>query len=175
MKHLIFALFLPLLVSPSAFSEAGKYDESHISKCTMVGPEEKKLAKDEDKVTADEKAIMRLERVLCYAYQAGNMGPVMDITHENAFLFPPGYGIVSGKTAIGEAYSSFSAANTGAEGFELAWEPIDAFVSGDMGWAFGMVRVKTPGADEELGKYVSVWVKENGKWFYVAEIRNSNR
>ena len=44
-----------------------------------------------------------------------------------------------------------------------------------MGWAFGMVRVKTPGADEELGKYVSVWVKENGKWFYVAEIRNSNK
>ncbi len=62
MKYFIIAFFLPMLVSLSVFSEEGSYDESHMSKCAMVGPEEKKLARDDDKVSADEREPLRLNQ-----------------------------------------------------------------------------------------------------------------
>jgi hypothetical protein len=44
-----------------------------------------------------------------------------------------------------------------------------------MAWAHGTYEVKAPDGTKDIGKYVSVWVKDkNGAWKNVAEMRNSN-
>ena len=40
--------------------------------------------------------------------------------------------------------------------------------SKDMAWAFGLYKSQMPGQAMEVGKYVSVWRKTNGKWLNVA-------
>ena len=62
------------------------------------------------------------------------------------------------------------------EGTELSWEPIEAHVSpsAEMGYVFGAVRWKLPDQAEQVGKYISVWVKHDGRWMNAVEMRNAN-
>lgn len=116
--------------------------------------------------------IMELEREACRLIQAGDIDRMIDsIISERGLLFADGGGIVAGNEAQRVMFKEFLGA-----GYEIAFEPTDAFVSRsqDMAWAYGTYEVKTPDGAEDVGKYVSVWAKENGAWKNVAEMRNSN-
>ena len=91
---------------------------------------------------------------------------------ENARMCPPGSESIVGRENQRVLFKELAQ----MEGFELFWEPLEAqvSVSHDMAYVYGLVRWKMPESAEEVGKYVSVWMKENGEWRNAVEIRNSN-
>ena len=91
---------------------------------------------------------------------------------EEAMVCPPGMDRIVGR----ENQKTMFKELLKMEGVELSWEPIEAYVgpSNDMGYVYGSVEWKIPNEDRQQGKYISVWVKVNGKWQNIVEIRNSN-
>ncbi len=117
--------------------------------------------------------VMELEREAYRLYQAGDVDGMIDkVIAENARICPPGSESIVGRENQRVLFKELAQ----MEGFELFWEPLEAQVSAshDMAYVYGSVRWKMPGSAEEVGKYVSVWVKENGEWRNAVEIRNSN-
>ena len=122
--------------------------------------------------SSDPTEIMELEREACRLIQAGEIDRMIDsIIAEQGLLFADGGGIVNGKESQRSMFKEFLAA-----GYEIEFEPTDAFVSqsADTAWAYGSYQLQAPDGAEDTGKYVSVWAKENGAWKNVAEMRNSN-
>ena len=117
--------------------------------------------------------LMELERAALRMYQSGDIDSLMDkILTEDALLCPPGTEAIRGRENQRALFKEIAQ----LEGFELWWEPIEAHVSesDDMGWVYGSIRLKMPDEAEEIGKYISVWVRVNGEWKNAVEIRNSN-
>ena len=118
--------------------------------------------------------LMELERECLRKFQAGDVDYVMDnLLAENALVCPPGIEAVFGRENQRAMFKEF----LGMEGVELSWDPIEAHVSPseEMGYVYGWVNWKMPGdAAETKGKYISVWIKEDGEWRNAVEIRNSN-
>ena len=58
--------------------------------------------------------------------------------------------------------------------YEMSWKPTKAVVSAsnDMAYAYGTLELKLPGSEPVAGKYVVVWVKENGEWRLAIDIPN---
>ena len=86
---------------------------------------------------------------------------------------PPGIEAIFGRENQRTLFKEF----LGIEGVELSWDPIEAHVSPpeEMGYVHGWVNWKMPGdATETKGKYISVWIKEDGERRNAVEIRNSN-
>jgi ketosteroid isomerase-like protein len=57
--------------------------------------------------------------------------------------------------------------------------PIDAYVSGDLGYTYGVWKSSRPGEDGKpevsYGKYVTIWRKQhNGVWRLALDIGNSS-
>ena len=122
--------------------------------------------------SAAEREIMSLERKACEMILAGQVDPMIDaIVSSSGLLFADGGSVVVGKEAQRTMFKEFLKA-----GFMIEFEPTDAYVSqaGDLAWAYGLYRLVMPDGAEDIGKYVSVWAKENGQWKNVAEMRNSN-
>lgn len=121
----------------------------------------------------DPNEIMALEREACRLMQAGEIDRMVDrIIAPDGLLFADGGGIVSGKEAQRSLFKQFLGA-----GYAMEFEPTAAFVSqsADMAWVHGTYALKTPEGARDVGKYISVWVKDaNGEWKNVAEMRNSN-
>ncbi len=117
--------------------------------------------------------ILELEREACRRFQQGDIDWVMDhVIMEDGMLFPPGGERLTGRETQRALFKEFLQ----MEGASLSWEPLEAFVSksNDMAWVHGSVLAKMPGAPEEPGKFVSIWMKADGRWQNVVEIRNSN-
>jgi len=58
---------------------------------------------------------------------------------------------------------------------ELTWEPLYAMVakSGDLGYTYGIYSRYYKDSDStSKGTYVSVWIKEHGKWRFVLDSGN---
>lgn len=122
---------------------------------------------------ASETELMELERQILRMFQAGDVDQAIDeYLMEGAIVCPPGMDRIVGR----ENQKAMFVEILKLEGVELSWEPIEAFVgpSNDMGYVYGSVRWKMPGEDEQSGKYISIWVKEEGKWRNQVEMRNSN-
>ena len=105
--------------------------------------------------------VMELEREAYRLYQAGNIDGMIDkVIAENARVCPPGSESIVGRENQRVLFKELAQ----MEGFELSWEPLEAQVSAshDMAYVYGSVRWKMPESAEEVGKFVSVWVKENG-------------
>ena len=66
-------------------------------------------------------------------------------------------------------------ANT--QGLEVSWEPTAAHVSAsnDMAYDFGTVTIKTPEGRTQIGKYVVVWVRQDGAWKIAVALVRSRR
>ncbi len=81
-------------------------------------------------------------------------------------VYPPNMPAVKGAAAIGDMFSKMSA----APGFSLAWIPTKAEVtaSGDVGYTAGTYK-STMGGAAEVGKYITVWKKQPGGTWKVAE------
>jgi ketosteroid isomerase-like protein len=94
---------------------------------------------------------------------------------DDAVLLPAGAGMVIGKEAI----QKYLEPRFAAPGFSMRWEPIEAYVSGDLGYTQGISRTSRNGLDGKpivgYGKYVTIWRKQrDGSWKLALDIGNSN-
>jgi ketosteroid isomerase-like protein len=117
--------------------------------------------------------LMKLEREILRMFLAGDVDQVMDnYIMENAMVCLPGMDRIVGRENQRVLFKELLT----TEGVELSWEPIEAHVSPseEMAYVYGSVRWKMPNEAEQHGKYISIWVKENGAWKNAVEIRNTN-
>ena len=127
--------------------------------------------KPENTLNPEERELMRLERHLLQLFMEGRVDEAMSHLHETAMVLPPGVNAIIGRSKQQVMFEQLLA----TEGFELSWEPVDPFIgpSGDMGYVYGVVRWKLPEQEEEIGKYISIWIKEDGRWLNHVEMRNT--
>ena len=121
--------------------------------------------------SADEHQIFIYERETLRVIKSGNIDQLMDLfISEGELVCPPGSEAIIGRDKQRVLFKQWLS----TKGVVLDYEPIDVHVgpSGDMAYAHGLVRWKNPGEPQYLGKYVSVWVKEDGRWMNHVEMRN---
>lgn len=108
-------------------------------------------------VTMPEAKATELTRLL-NEYDPAAFGKVLT---ENARLLPPNVAAIEGRAAILDYYS-------GIIGETIRYEatPLTQVTVGNVGLAEGTYRVKNLKDDTyvEMGKYLSVWVKEGDEW-----------
>jgi ketosteroid isomerase-like protein len=123
---------------------------------------------------SDEAAIRKQSIDWVKAYNAGDSAACAAEYTDDALLMAPGAPGVKGKTAIA-AYLKKDIAGSKAAGatFELG-PKADVGVSGNLGWESGTYKVTIKGAVVDAGKYLSVSVKKDGKWYYVRDTYNSD-
>ncbi|MDK9736000.1 DUF4440 domain-containing protein [Vibrio sp. D404a] len=123
--------------------------------------------------------LMELERESYYKAMSKDFVWLRELHAKNALMFNPG----SAAERADDIFAKRIAETGGkpqapSDAFpRFFWEPTEAFVSAsdDMGWVHGVITITHENDNVEYGKYVSVWVKEDGKWKVVAEIRNMNQ
>jgi len=91
----------------------------------------------------------------------------------DGIMMPEGGAILAGQNAI-RAYVEKSMTPESS----TRWEPIDGFVSGDLGYTYGLSKSVRLGTDEKAvtswGKYLAVWHKQPDRsWRVVAHINNT--
>ena len=122
----------------------------------------------------DEAAIRAQTTSWLNAYNGGNAKAVAALYAEDALLLPPGASAVKGRTAI-LAFFTKDIVGSKAGGVVFNINPkTDAGVSGDMGWESGTYSVTAKGAVVEIGKFLSVSRKKDGKWLYIRDTWNSD-
>ncbi len=94
---------------------------------------------------------------------------------EDAVMLPAGGNIVIGRDAIRELMAS----RVSQPGYSLRWEPVDAGVSGDLGYTYGVAKSTRLGRDGKpeasYGKYVTIWKKQRDRtWKVIVDIGNSS-
>ena len=116
--------------------------------------------------------LMGLEKQLCEMFQKGQVDDALDYLMVDALVYPPEMEAIRGRDNQKVMFKQFLE----MPGVELSWEPIEARVSSscDMGYVYGSVNWKLPDCDKVNGKYISIWMKEDGGWKNAVEIRNSN-
>ena len=116
--------------------------------------------------------LMGLEKLLCDMFQKGQVDEALDYLMVDALVCPPELEAIRGRDNQKVMFKQFLE----IPGVELSWKPIEARVSSscDMGYVFGTVDWKLPDSDKVNGKYISIWMKEDGEWRNAVEIRNSN-
>ncbi len=91
----------------------------------------------------------------------------------DGLMLPAGSAIVTGRDAIREFVSKTMTPDS-----SIRWEPIDGFVSGDLGYTYGLSKAVRLGAGDKpvvsWGKYVSVWRRAQDRaWRIVVHIDNA--
>ena len=84
----------------------------------------------------------------------------------DASAYPQGMPIATGAAAIRDAFTKVSS----MPGFSLAWTAVKAEVgaTGDLGYTTGTYQMTMTGGSEK-GKYITVWKKQSGGMWKVAE------
>lgn len=122
--------------------------------------------------------LMELERESYRRRVASDFDWMIAVHSENALFLSPGSDIQAAKEILHAAKARASENNSSSKNqkFPFFWEPLEAKVSAseDMGYVYGITKEVKSDGTEEHGKYVSVWVKEEGKWKVTIEIRNTN-
>jgi len=125
----------------------------------------------------DEAAIRAISPVWAKAYNAGDAKAISALYAEQALLLPPGAPAVKGNAAI-QAYFAKDTAESAKAGVTFSLDPkskSDVDVSGDMGWESGTYAVNAKsGAAVEVGKYLTVYKKSNGKWLIIRDTWNAD-
>jgi ketosteroid isomerase-like protein len=94
----------------------------------------------------------------------------MSLYTDDAMLMPPNAPSMVGKKAIGEMFVGADAA-----GVSLSLNTTEGFSSGDLGYALGEYTFRAPdGSVADVGKYIEVHKRVNGKWLMHRDIYNSN-
>ena len=125
---------------------------------------------------ADEAAIRAINPVWFKAYNAGDADGVTAIYSEDAVLNIPGVPAVRGRAAIREAYAKDIAAAAAAGLTDNQGTSGEFGVSGDLGWEWNTFTVTDKsGTVVDTGKYVTVYGKQDGKWYIIRDIWNSDR
>jgi uncharacterized protein (TIGR02246 family) len=125
----------------------------------------------------DEAAIRAISPVWAKAYNAGDAKAISALYAEQAVLLPPSAPAAKGKAAI-LAYFAKDTAESAKAGVTFSLDPkskSDVGVSGDMGWESGTYAVNAKsGAPVEVGKYLTVYKKSDGKWLIIRDTWNAD-
>jgi ketosteroid isomerase-like protein len=94
---------------------------------------------------------------------------------DDGIMMPAGSDMIVGKEAI----RKYVTERFEAPGFTLRWEPIDARVSGDLGYTYGVSKASRTEPDGKrvtsYGKYVTIWRKyRGGIWKVALDIGNNS-
>jgi ketosteroid isomerase-like protein len=120
-------------------------------------------------------ALQAVDQAWVKAYNAADTDGMANLYAEQAVLLPPGAPAVNGRAAI-RAFLGKDSAESKKAGvtFSLGAKSSGG-VSGDMGWQSGTYTVKDKsGKLIEAGKYLSVSMKQGGKWLYVRDTWNAD-
>jgi uncharacterized protein (TIGR02246 family) len=126
----------------------------------------KKAGNDE----ADAKRLMDTSRAWSRAASAGDMDAVLGYFADDAIIIAEGQPPVRGKAAI----RSYLAESAKIPGFHISWEPIEAKVSGDMGYLIERTQISMNGPQgtpvtQQL-QAVTIWRKQpDGTWKAVVD------
>ena len=123
----------------------------------------------------DEAAIRAINPAWVKAYNAGDAKAISGLYAEQAVLLPPGAPAAKGNAAI-QAYLAKDMAESAKAGFTFSLDAkTDVGISGDLGWESGTYAVKAKsGAPVEIGKYLTVYKKSDGKWLIIRDTWNSD-
>ncbi|TMG96878.1 MAG: SgcJ/EcaC family oxidoreductase [Betaproteobacteria bacterium] len=123
----------------------------------------------------DEAAIRAINPAWVKAYNAGDAKAISGLYAEQAVLLPPGAPAAKGNAAI-QAYLAKDMAESAKAGFTFSLDvKTDVGTSGDLGWESGTYAVKAKsGASVEIGKYLTVFKKSDGKWLIIRDTWNSD-
>lgn len=118
---------------------------------------------------AEAAAIMALEREWSAKFQEQDLEWIVNLHATNGRQMPPNAESVVGHEALRTQWQAMFA-------LDASWEPTEAHVSasGDMAYDFGTTTINTPDGSVP-GKYLVVWVRENGEWKVAADMFSSNQ
>ena len=105
-------------------------------------------------------------------FNGGNAAGVAAIYHNDARVLPPNAEIITGRSDIESFCKEFI--QTGAQ---LTFNVLTLHESPDLCAAVGTYVMTFPadsGVPNDTGKYVEVWVRENGTWSITDDIFNSD-
>jgi ketosteroid isomerase-like protein len=128
--------------------------------------------------TAETQALLDADRAWAVqAAAAKSVDSVLAYWTDDARVAMPGQPTYTGKDALRQMVST----NFGAPGFHITWTPDQAVVSkyGDMGYTSGTNEFTIPDRNggkptKLVGRYLTVWRKENGKWRCVMDYSTPN-
>jgi uncharacterized protein (TIGR02246 family) len=104
------------------------------------------------------------------AFNTGDAAGVAACYAETARLMPPNSAILEGPDAIEPFIKGF--VQTGAK---LAFDLITVYDGGSVCTAVGRFTLDIPGAPQDHGKYIEVWVREDdGVWRIADDMFNSS-
>lgn len=123
-------------------------------------------------VEAEARAVMELEREWGRRFQAGDIGWIANRHASDGRIMPQGSEAVVGRAAVREVWEGFHE----TEGLSLDFWPNEAHVaeSGDMAYVLGAYDLTLPDGNEDRGKVLVVWVKEDDEWRVAVDMFNSN-
>jgi uncharacterized protein (TIGR02246 family) len=126
---------------------------------------------------ADEKAIRDLDAAWAQAAQSKDPDKASSFYADDASMLPAGGPMVTGKAQLRETWAHFMA----TPGYALEFAPTKIVISksGDMAYDVGTTKFTMNDASgkpqTDVGKYVGVWQKRDGKWMAVVDTFNSNK
>src|SRR5205814_5174740 len=123
----------------------------------------------------DEAAIRAISPAWMKAYNAGEAKTLSGLYADQAVLLPPGAMAAKGNAAI-QAYFAKDMAESAKAGVTFSLDPkSDVGISGDLAWESGTYAVKAKsGASLEVGKYLTVYKKSDGKWLIIRDTWNAD-
>ena len=125
--------------------------------------------------TADEAAVRTVGAAWFTAYKAGDADGVAALYADDAVLNAPGVAPARGRAPIREALAK-DIASSSEGGITLTPAPkSEVGVSGDLAWEWNtFTATDKAGATVDVGKYVTVFERKDGKWLIIRDIWNSD-
>ena len=134
-----------------------------------------KTAPPAPNTAADETAVRAVNIAWFKAYNAGDGAAVAALYTEDAVLSAPGAPAARGIASIREFYVKDAAAFATAGLANVDGPTSDIGVSGDLAWQWGTYKVTDKsGATVEVGKYLTVFQRKDGKWMIIRDTWNSD-
>ena len=128
---------------------------------------------------AEADSIRMLEEQWSMAIKTSDVDKIVSFYASNAVTMSANKPISIGLESIRKAEeSSFSDTTSIFKTYSSTLDTIEVSASGDLAYARGIDRVSqktTKGPGEEVGKWVDIWKKVDGKWKVVVSIWNNDK
>jgi ketosteroid isomerase-like protein len=122
----------------------------------------------------ERETLMQLDRDFDQMTSKGGSEVWVSFFADDGIMMPQGAAMVAGRDAIRKSISETFA----APGYSLRWEPMDASVSGPLGYTYGLYKATRQDASGKLvasyGKYVTIWRRQREGWKVVVDIGNAS-
>ncbi len=121
----------------------------------------------------DKAAIEKLNESFSAAFNKGDMATVAGMYTEDAYVLPPGAGMIKGRSAI---QSFWTKASEGVEDLKLTTTDVKPLGT-EAAQEIGTFSLKTKGSQtqEVAGKYVVIWQKVGSEWKLATDIWNTDK